>query len=41
MNAVSVELHLLDDQFRIILEVYEEYNQLIEQTRQKHVYFQA
>ena len=24
MNTVSVELHLFDDQFRMILEVYEE-----------------
>ena len=30
MNTVSVELHLFDDQFRMILEVYEEYHQLIE-----------
>ena len=30
MNTVIEELRLFDDQFRMILEVYEEYNQLIE-----------
>ena len=36
MNTVREELHLLDDQFKMILEVHEDYHLLIEdQVRQE------